>query len=64
MKRARAAFLGSGMSVVPAPTAFYGPAGDEETLLRFVPSAGALRMSAFALHEIIGGQWYRLKYGF
>jgi uncharacterized SAM-binding protein YcdF (DUF218 family) len=64
MKRASAAFLGSGMSVLPAPTAFYGPAGEEETLLRFVPSAQALRMSAFALHEIVGSQWYRLRYGF
>jgi uncharacterized SAM-binding protein YcdF (DUF218 family) len=64
MKRARAAFLGNGISVLPGPTAFYGPAGEEDTLLRFVPHVRSLRMSGFAMHEIIGSQWYRLKYGF
>jgi uncharacterized SAM-binding protein YcdF (DUF218 family) len=64
MKRASAAFLANGMSVLPGPTAFYGPAGDEDSLLRFVPRVASLRMSAFALHEIVGSQWYRLRYGF
>jgi uncharacterized SAM-binding protein YcdF (DUF218 family) len=64
MKRASAAFIANGMSVLPGPTAFYGPAGDEDTLLRFFPRVQTLRMSALALHEIIGRQWYRLKYGF
>lgn len=64
MKRASTAFLANGISVLPGPTAFYGPAGDEDTLLRFVPRVASLRMSAFALHEIIGSQWYHLRYGF
>ena len=64
MKRAREAFVANGMSVLPGPTAFYGPAGDEDTLLRFVPRVQSLRMSAFALHEIVGSQWYHLRYGF
>jgi uncharacterized SAM-binding protein YcdF (DUF218 family) len=64
MNRARAAFLGNGMSVLPGPTAFYGPGGDEDSLLRFVPRVKSLYMSAYALHEIIGRQWYRLRYGF
>ncbi len=64
MNRARAAFLGNGISVLPGPTAFYGPAGDEDDLSRFVPHVDSLQMSAYALHEIIGRQWYRLRYGF
>lgn len=64
MKRARAAFLASGMSVFPGPTAFYGPAGGDDVLLGFVQRIESLRMSGFALHEIIGSQWYRLRYGF
>jgi len=65
MKRANAAFLANGISVLPGPTAFYGPAGDEDSLQRFFdPDVKSLRMSAFALHEIIGSQWYRLRYGF
>jgi uncharacterized SAM-binding protein YcdF (DUF218 family) len=63
MKRAQAAFLANGMSVLPGPTAFYGPGGDNG-FLGFMPRVQALRMSGFALHEIIGSQWYRLKYGF
>jgi len=65
MKRARAAFLANGIAVLPGPTAFYGPAGNEDSLLRFLnPDVKSLRMSAFALHEIVGSQWYRLRYGF
>jgi uncharacterized SAM-binding protein YcdF (DUF218 family) len=65
MKRARAAFLANGISVLPGPTAFYGPAGNQDSLLRFFnPDVKSLRMSAFALHEIVGFQWYRLRYGF
>ena len=65
MKRANAAFIANGISVLPGPTAFYGPAGNEDSLLRFFdPDVKSLRMSAFALHEIIGSQWYRLRYGF
>jgi len=65
MKRANAAFIANGISVLPGPTAFYGPAGSEDSLLRFFdPDVKSLRMSAFALHEIIGSQWYRLRYGF
>jgi|SRR5882724_5193744 len=65
MKRANAAFIANGISVLPGPTAFYGPAGSEDSLLRFFdPDVKSLRMSAFALHEIIGSQWYRMRYGF
>jgi len=36
MKRANAAFIANGISVLPGPTAFYGPAGSEDSLLRFL----------------------------
>jgi|SRR5215471_12631699 len=63
MKRARAAFAANGIAVIAAPTAFYGRAQDSfpEGL---IPSSSALRMSGYALHEIIGSQWYALRYGF
>jgi uncharacterized SAM-binding protein YcdF (DUF218 family) len=63
MKRARAAFAANGLGVVPAPTAFYGGAGPNswEDLL---PSIHSLRMSGYAVHEIVGGAWYALRYGY
>ncbi len=63
MKRARAAFLANGIAVIPAPTAFYGRARDN-SWTELIPTTTALRMSGFALHEIIGSQWYELRYGF
>jgi uncharacterized SAM-binding protein YcdF (DUF218 family) len=63
MVRARASFLAQQMSVIPAPTAFYGRRGGI-TWREFIPDASALRMSSFAIHEIVGRQWYALRYGF
>jgi len=63
MERARAAFLANGMSVIAAPTAFYGW-GPVNLPLDLLPSAAALRMSAYAIHENIGIVWYRLRYGY
>lgn len=60
MRRALAAFRASGLTVLPAPTAFYGTAPDASDL---VPSMAALRMSGYAVHELVGGLWYRLRYG-
>ena len=63
MKRSVAAFAGNGISVTPAPTAFYlpgrGPLWDSLT-----PSLTTLRMSGYAIHEIVGGVWYRVRYGY
>ena len=63
MKRARAAFAANGLSVVPAPTAFYGGAvrNSWEDLL---PNMRSLRMSGYAVHEIVGRGWYALHYGY
>jgi len=63
MRRARASFLANGMAVIPAPTAFYGHVEDF-SLLMLAPNARALRMSGFALHEIVGSMWYRVRYGY
>ena len=63
MKRARSAFVANGMSVIPAPTAFYR-SGQEGFWRQLIPDAGTLRMSAYATHEIVGGMWYALKYGY
>ena len=63
MKRARAAFVANGLTVIPAPTAFYRP--DFSDLWEaLVPSFAALRMSGYALHEIVGGWWYAVRYGY
>ena len=62
MQRAEQIFQRAGLEVVPAPTAFkkQGPV----TPASYIPSAGALRDSHYALHEWIGVAWYRLRYGF
>jgi uncharacterized SAM-binding protein YcdF (DUF218 family) len=56
MPRAKAAFGAAGFDVIPAPTEFeHIPA---EVLPAIVPSANALAMSSYALHELIGLIWY------
>ena len=63
MKRARASFVGNGVAVVPAPTAFAGHIQGFSYLL-LLPNARALRMSGFALHEMVGSVWYAVRYGY
>jgi uncharacterized SAM-binding protein YcdF (DUF218 family) len=63
MKRARASFLANGMAVTPAPTAFAGHIRGF-SLGFLYPNTAALRMSGFAMHEIVGREWYRVKYGY
>jgi uncharacterized SAM-binding protein YcdF (DUF218 family) len=52
MPRAAAWFRANGIEVVPAPTAFRGPAVEDWT--SFVPRASGLRDTCLALHEIGG----------
>ncbi len=61
MQRAEQIFLRAGLEVVPAPTAFRkrGPL----TPASYIPNAGALKDSHYALHEWIGAVWYRFRYG-
>lgn len=59
MPRAKRAFERAGLQVVPAPTAFR--AWPALKWASFVPSAGALRESRWALHEAAGRAWYWLR---
>lgn len=63
MRRAVAAFRANGVSVIPAPTAPY--------IVRYhsfwnevTPNMNALHASSYALHELVGLLWYRLRYGY
>jgi uncharacterized SAM-binding protein YcdF (DUF218 family) len=60
MPRARAAFARAGLAVTPAPTVFTDA---PPWHIAFAPSVTALRNSYYALHELLGGLWYRLAYG-
>lgn len=61
MARALWSFRAAGYPVVPAPTV-----EDRETSFSassFLPQIPALKDSYYALHELIGLGWYRLRYG-
>ncbi|SRR6266446_4586173 len=63
MKRAVAAFAANGMVVIPAPTVFY--VGRRDSLWAAItPGLATLRMSGYAIHEIVGSFWYELRYGY
>ncbi len=64
MKRAYAAFVANGISVVPAPTAFYGRPAERSWAYYFEPSMRAFRDAGYAIHEIAGGYWYAIRYGY
>ncbi len=59
MPRARYAFEQAGFRVVPAGTRFHR--GDGSLLRDVLPDARALQESRYALHELIGLIWYRLR---
>lgn len=61
MPRAMFAFELNGIAPVPAPTGFVNTDDQERTWLEALPSADALVMSHYALHEYLGLLWYRLK---
>lgn len=58
MPRARFSFERAGLEVIPAGTHFTREALEP---MSFMPDAGALRTSAYAMHEAIGLVWYRLR---
>ncbi|HZX32567.1 MAG TPA: YdcF family protein [Rhodocyclaceae bacterium] len=60
MPRSVPAFEAAGFEVVPAPTGFMG-SRREPMLLDFIPRYDVMRTSGFALHELIGMLWYRLR---
>jgi len=61
LPRAAAAFRRVGFAVLPAPTLV--PAERRFDALDWLPDAPALTRSTLALHEYLGGAWYRLRYG-
>lgn len=63
MARAVAAFRRQGIEVIPAPTAFFPTRFDGDTVADWLPSATALSRSRYLLYELLGGLWYRLRYG-
>lgn len=61
MTRAMRQFEAAGLEVIPAPTGFTGP-HPGPPLLEWLPSAGAMELTATALHEWVGRLWYALRY--
>jgi uncharacterized SAM-binding protein YcdF (DUF218 family) len=59
MRRARALFEARGMPVIPAPTDYYASA--PISVLSFIPTANAMRRSAWSLHEWLGVLWMRMR---
>ena len=60
MPRSIAAFEKTGLKVIPAPTAFEG--GNPFEFMDVLPRANAINTSYFALHEMIGALWYKIRY--
>lgn len=61
MPRSRACFIAQGLTVIAAPTKYLSKQTAYQPL-DFLPSAGTLANSSFALHEYLGLLWYRLRY--
>ncbi len=59
MPRAMQIFSNTGLAAIPAPTDFRSR--KPLSAADFIPSAGSLQTSHYALHEWIGMAWYRLK---
>lgn len=62
LARAVPAFESEALRVVPAPTAFLSADAPGTELLDWLPSAGALAVSRYALHEMLGRAYYRWRY--
>jgi uncharacterized SAM-binding protein YcdF (DUF218 family) len=61
MPRSRRVFEHAGLEVVEAPTMFFGE--QARSTGAFVPSAEGMRRSWYALYELIGFAWYRVRVG-
>ncbi|MBK4734324.1 YdcF family protein [Noviherbaspirillum pedocola] len=59
MPRARAAFERAGLDVVSAPTMFFS--NQPQHVDAWLPSAEGMRRSWYALWELLGIAWYRLR---
>jgi len=60
MPRSVAVFRKAGLKVIPAPTAFEG--GKPFKFMDVLPGTGALHISRFALHEMVGALWYKIRF--
>ncbi|WP_260292128.1 YdcF family protein [Sedimenticola hydrogenitrophicus] len=60
MLRALDVFEAAGIAVQPAPTGFAHIPGTQPSYHDWLPNAGALLDSYYALHEQLGRWWYRL----
>jgi uncharacterized SAM-binding protein YcdF (DUF218 family) len=61
MSRAMQIFSKTGLTVIPAATDFRSR--KPLSAADFIPSAGALKDSHYAMHEWLGLLWYRLRHG-
>ncbi|VXC46775.1 YdcF family protein [Massilia sp. 9I] len=61
MARSHAAFERAGLEVVDAPTIFFS--GQARSIHAWVPSAEGMRRSWYAIYELIGLVWYRVRSG-
>jgi len=59
MPRARAAFERAGCEVASAPTVFFS--NQPRALSAWVPSAEGMRRSWYAIYELLGLAWYKLR---
>lgn len=59
MPRSRAVFEHAGLDVVSAPTMFFGD--QPLSLASWLPSAEGMRRSWYAVYELIGLAWYKLR---
>lgn len=59
MPRARAAFERAGLDVISAPTMFFS--AQPRQYAAWVPSAEGMRRSWYAIYELLGIAWYRLR---
>jgi uncharacterized SAM-binding protein YcdF (DUF218 family) len=60
MPRSVVAFEKTGLRVIPAPTAFEG--GNPYKFMDILPGASSLNKTYFALHEMVGALWYKIRY--
>jgi uncharacterized SAM-binding protein YcdF (DUF218 family) len=60
MPRTRYSFERAGLQVLGAPTGFYGDDEGAASLSDWLPSANAMLVSSYAVHEYIGQVWYLL----
>lgn len=62
MRRALRCFEGSGMKIIPAPTAFTTFSPTEKGAALLIPNVRAMHTCVTMLHEIVGSIWYRIRY--